>query len=300
MRMLFFASNGSSSPFQSEYCVATNSRTTRWILLNVSVGLKPSGPTSLVSLSICCLMPATRISKNSSRFELKMQRNFSRSISGWVGSCASSRTRRLNSSQLSSRLMKFFGSPKRSCAVCSAVIGTAALSSASGWDCACAIDATSTNQPRIAKRNGLCRRGDRLMPDVFSSRGVNRVLRDVRSVIADAFETTGNKNQIEITAQLFGILRHSVGQAAVRHLVHVIQIFITSYNLAAEIDIFAGKRVDAVFEHRHGVSLNRNNNFDFWKRRMPIQFPRAPGNVRGLIGDPLDVGRQLHRRHNAT
>src|SRR5439155_19464352 len=77
--------------------------------LNVSVGLRPSGPTSLVSLSICCLIPATLISKNSSRLELKIVRNFTRSISGWVASCASSRTRRLNSSQLSSRLMKFSG-----------------------------------------------------------------------------------------------------------------------------------------------------------------------------------------------
>jgi len=52
---------------------------------------QPSGPTSLVSLSICCLIPATRISKNSSRFELKIVRNFTRSISGCVGSCASPR-----------------------------------------------------------------------------------------------------------------------------------------------------------------------------------------------------------------
>src|SRR5207249_2531831 len=269
--MPLLARAGISSLFQKSYWVATSSCTSRWMALNVSVGDIPSGPTSLVSLWICCLMPATRISKNSSRLLLKMVMNLTRSISGWVGSCASSRTRRLNSSQLSSRLMKFFGSPNRSCAVCSAVIGTiAALSSASGWDCACAIDATSTNQPRIAKRNGLCRGGDRLMPDVFSSRGVNRVLRDVRSVIADAFETTGNKNQIEITAQLLGILRHSVGQAAVRHLVHVIQIFVSSDNRATKIDILAGKRVDAVFEHRHGVSLDRNNDFDFWKRRMSI------------------------------
>src|ERR1044071_2337887 len=80
--------------------------------LNVSVGLRPSGPTSLVSLSICCLMPATRISKNSSRLELKIVRNLTRSMSGWVGSCASSRTRRLNSSQLNSRLVKFSGAEK--------------------------------------------------------------------------------------------------------------------------------------------------------------------------------------------
>ena len=111
--MPFFASNGSRSSFQSEYSAATNSRTTRWMLLNVSVGLNPSGPTPLVSLSICCLIPATRISKNSSRLELKMVRNFTRSISGCVESCASSRTRRLNSSQLNSRLMKFRGSEKR-------------------------------------------------------------------------------------------------------------------------------------------------------------------------------------------
>src|SRR5437667_12170044 len=83
------------------------------MLLNVSVGLKPSGPRSLVSLSICCLIPATRISKNSSRFELKIVRNLTRSIRGWVGSCASSSTRRLNSSQLSSRLIKFLESEKR-------------------------------------------------------------------------------------------------------------------------------------------------------------------------------------------
>src|SRR3954466_8460338 len=58
-------------------------------------------------------MPATRISKNSSRFELKIERNFTRSINGCVGSWASSRTRRLNSSQLSSRLMKLAAAAKR-------------------------------------------------------------------------------------------------------------------------------------------------------------------------------------------
>src|SRR6266446_5027568 len=127
MRMPFFASNGSSSSFQSEYCAATSSRTMRWMLLNISVGLRPSGPTSLVSLSICCLMPATRISKNSSRLELKIVRNLTRSMSGCVGSCASSRTRRLNSSQLSSRLVKFSGAEKREVGVPSGVLGSATM-----------------------------------------------------------------------------------------------------------------------------------------------------------------------------
>src|SRR5438093_1744156 len=42
--------------------------------------------------------------KNSSRLELKMARNFTRSSKGTLGSCASSSTRRLNSSHDSSRL----------------------------------------------------------------------------------------------------------------------------------------------------------------------------------------------------
>src|SRR5262244_18957 len=52
---------------------------------------------------------ATRTMKNSSRFELKMERNFTRSSSGTLGSCASSSTRRLNSSHDTSRLTNASG-----------------------------------------------------------------------------------------------------------------------------------------------------------------------------------------------
>src|SRR5437762_6474940 len=52
---------------------------------------------------------ATRTMKNSSRFELKMERNFTRSRRGTLGSCASSSTRRLNSSHDNSRLTNASG-----------------------------------------------------------------------------------------------------------------------------------------------------------------------------------------------
>src|SRR5215467_1983012 len=55
------------------------------------------------------LSSATRTMKNSSRFELKMERNFTRSSSGTLGSCASSSTRRLNSSHDNSRLTNASG-----------------------------------------------------------------------------------------------------------------------------------------------------------------------------------------------
>src|SRR6266478_8533009 len=52
-----------------------------------------------------CFRLATRTIKNSSRLELKMARNFTRSRSGTEGSLASSKTRRLNSSHERSRLI---------------------------------------------------------------------------------------------------------------------------------------------------------------------------------------------------
>ena len=60
----------------------------------------------MTELSICCFNPAMRTSKNSSRLELAMQKNLSRSSSGLVESRASSITRWLNSNQLSSLLIK--------------------------------------------------------------------------------------------------------------------------------------------------------------------------------------------------
>ena len=68
-------------------------------------------PTLMPAETFCC-NPPTRTMKNSSRFEAKMARNLMRSSIGTVGSSASSSTRRLNASQLSSRLMYKLGSSK--------------------------------------------------------------------------------------------------------------------------------------------------------------------------------------------
>jgi hypothetical protein len=54
---------------------------------------KSQRTTRLTLLSRCCFRPVTRTSKNSSRFEATIQRNFKRSRSGLLGSCASSETR---------------------------------------------------------------------------------------------------------------------------------------------------------------------------------------------------------------
>ena len=62
-----------------------------------------------MSPNACSRSPATRTMKNSSRFDAKIARNFTRSKSGLFASSASSSTRALNSNQLNSRLMKCSG-----------------------------------------------------------------------------------------------------------------------------------------------------------------------------------------------
>ena len=84
--------------------------TRRWTLseiaARVSAGERPSGPVVGSPARIRRFSSATLTMKNSSRFELKIARNFTRSSSGTEESWASSRTRRLNSSQEISRLTK--------------------------------------------------------------------------------------------------------------------------------------------------------------------------------------------------
>ena len=74
------------------------------IALNCCLGVMPSGLHSSTLLSTCRLRPATRTMKNSSRFELTMERNFTRSSKGLCWSWAYSSTRLWNTSRLSSRL----------------------------------------------------------------------------------------------------------------------------------------------------------------------------------------------------
>ena len=104
--MPFLANAGRKSFLQQAYCWLTMRRIRRVMARKVSVAVNPSMLRSTTSLSICCLMPATRTSKNSSRLELQIQKNFTLSNNGFRVSSASSRTRWLNSSQLNSRLMK--------------------------------------------------------------------------------------------------------------------------------------------------------------------------------------------------
>ena len=73
--------------------------------VSCSRGLSPSALVSTTAASSCSCRPDTRIMKNSSRFEPKMARNFTRSSSGHRGFKASSSTRSLNASHDSSRLM---------------------------------------------------------------------------------------------------------------------------------------------------------------------------------------------------
>src|SRR5947207_2970844 len=108
-RIPSFASAGKISSLSSRYCRSTMpcARAATW--RKTSSGVRPSGPAAAAPSLICSFTLETRISKNSSRFEVTMQRNLSRSSSGTDLSSACARTRRLNSRACSSRLRKCSG-----------------------------------------------------------------------------------------------------------------------------------------------------------------------------------------------
>ena len=77
--------------------------------LSCSAGVSPSGLLIVMPARSWPLRPATRTMKNSSRLLAEIDRNRTRSSSGWASLAASSSTRRLKCSHDSSRLMKRSG-----------------------------------------------------------------------------------------------------------------------------------------------------------------------------------------------
>src|SRR5438477_3847174 len=250
-------------------------------------------------------MPATRISKNSSRLLLKMVMNFTRSINGCVGSCASSRTRRLNSSQLNSRLMKLAGSEKsRSAWIASGRRANSSVVTSAAEVCiwsliqlrAPEIYATLSHPSTSLgmtvfklHRHALCSSGDLLMTNVFGGGGVNGVLGDVGGVVPDAFEVPGDKHQVDVTAQLFRIARHTVDQLTAHLRVHFIKGVVLRNNGACSLRVFPDIGIDAVSEHGHGVVDHRIKQKNLRQRGVLVQFARFTGDVGGLIGHALEV-----------
>ncbi len=70
---------------QTRYCSATMAWARVLMAASCSAAVSPSGGVSATLPESCCLSPATRTMKNSSRFEATIARNFSRSTSGTVG-----------------------------------------------------------------------------------------------------------------------------------------------------------------------------------------------------------------------
>jgi hypothetical protein len=65
-----------------------------------------------------------------------------------------------------------------------------------------------------------------LVANIFGGGGVNGVLGHVRGVIADAFETAGNEDQIQIAAKLLGIFGHPLDQTTTGGAIHLVKALI--------------------------------------------------------------------------
>src|SRR6188508_1270966 len=105
--------------------------------------------------------------------------------------------------------MKFFGSPKRSWRVLTtcgiAVASVFSSARAVAWACGMFNDCRSAAR---AQRCVLDGGRYALVPDIFRNRGVNGIFGNIGCVIADAFESTRNQDEVKIPAQLLAILHH--------------------------------------------------------------------------------------------
>src|SRR3954452_7048631 len=87
-----------------------------------------------------------------------------------------------------------------------------------------------------------------LMPNIFRRGGVNGVLRDIRRVIADPLEMPRDEHQVQITAQLVGILSHPFDQSSAGACIHFVELFIARLETAAQFNILLHVSVNAVLE----------------------------------------------------
>src|SRR5689334_5897019 len=98
------SSSGITSSRKQRECSSTSGSTSLRITASCSTGVSSPGIGPRSSILSISLIPETRTMKNSSRFEEKTARNFSRSSTGFDLSVASSSTRRKNSNWHKSRL----------------------------------------------------------------------------------------------------------------------------------------------------------------------------------------------------
>ena len=105
---------------------------------------------SAESASTCCLRPETRTMKNSSRFVLRMARNFTRSSSGVCSSRACSKTRHWKASSESSRLMYHSGAVR---SATGATVGAVGRRASVRWLDGCLRRGRAADEPSVAVPN---------------------------------------------------------------------------------------------------------------------------------------------------
>ena len=128
------------------------------------------------------------------------------------------------------------------------------------------------------------------MPDVFRGGGVNRIFGDVGRVIADAFEMARDEHQIQIAAQLVGILRHPLDQAPAGLAFISSSALSRAFRRATQFDILPHIGIDAVLEHLHRLRVHRLDQLRLGQRRMPVQFARLARDAYRLVPHAFEVG----------
>ena len=133
------------------------------------------------------------------------------------------------------------------------------------------------------------------MPDVFRRGGVDRIFGDVRRVIADPLEMARDEHQIQITAQLFRILRDPLDQPSAGIRV------ISSSALSRA---FSPRRVDSSRTRarrcpQHCIARRASARSTTFRASTDADLAsRLARDVDCLVGHAFEIGGKLHRRNH--
>ena len=84
------------------------------------------------------------------------------------------------------------------------------------------------------------------MPNVLGGGGVNCILRNIRCVIADALEVPRDKYQIQITTELFRVMRHAVDELTAYLSIHLVEFFVTRDQRPAGLRVFPNVGINRI------------------------------------------------------
>ncbi len=118
---------------------------------------------------------------------------------------------------------------------------------------------------------------------------------DVRRVIADALEVLRHEEQMRAGRDVARILDHVGQELAEEARIHLVELFVAQPDLEGLLCVALDIGVEHVLDHREADRAHARQRIDRLHRRRLVEHERALGDIRRVIADTLEIGRDLQR-----